>query len=439
MRIGRSPFSFPPSKYAPSSGRRPFCGWLTSDPAARRVAVWCEAGLDTTAVLFVPLLVLVPRSIAPLVSAAGLCAAGLVLSTRRLELRPAVAGTGMVLAGLLAWGTISAAWSIDPWRSLVLSARLAGIFAAGLALIAAADRIAAPRRLMLWLLGGLALGMAMAATELFSRGALGALVTERPYQAARLNQASVTFAILLPPVCAVLVCRGQKVCAVVFATATVATIYALAGTSAKATLTVGLALGALLYLGQTRAARAAAVISLVLVITAPLSFARLERLPGLTHTADAIKLSAGHRLLIWSFVGTRIAERPLVGWGLDSSRAIPGGKDPIRPGEDWLPLHPHNAPLQLWLELGVPGAVLFALLTAHAWVGLAAAPWPRIFAAATGASLTIALTASFTTYGIWQEWWLGTLWFTLFLILVMGQLARQGLGCAETPRLARPR
>src|SRR6202043_2906705 len=144
-------------------------------------------------------------------------------------------------------------------------------------------------------------------------------------------------------------------------------IYALAGTSAKAAAAVGLALGVLLYLGPTRAARAAAVISLVLVITAPMSVARLERLPGLVQTADQIKLSAGHRLLIWSFVGSRIAERPLVGWGLDSSRAIPGGKDPIRPGEDWLPLHPHNAALQLLLELGAPGAVLFALLVAHAW------------------------------------------------------------------------
>src|SRR5437899_6904393 len=111
MRIARSPFSFPQSKYAPSSGRQAFgCGcclqgtrkarkeptaasrWrasptvrlpgLTADQAAGRIAAWFEAGLDTAALLFFPLLVLVPRSIAPLVSAAGLCAAGLVVSAR---------------------------------------------------------------------------------------------------------------------------------------------------------------------------------------------------------------------------------------------------------------------------------------------------------------------------------------------------------------------
>ena len=34
-----------------------------------------------------------------------------------------------------------------------------------------------------------------------------------------------------------------------------------------------------------------------------------------------------HRLLIWDFTLERIAERPLLGWGLDTSRAIPGGTD----------------------------------------------------------------------------------------------------------------
>ena len=155
-----------------------------------------------------------------------------------------------------------------------------------------------------------------------------------------------------------------------------------------------------------------------------MTFARLERVSDLVATADAVKLSAGHRLLIWSFVGDRIAEHPLAGWGLDSSRAIPGGKDPIEPGETWLPLHPHNAALQLWLELGVPGAVLFALLTGICRGSRSArAEWPRLFAAAAGGSLATAFVASLATYGIWQEWWQGTLWFSLFLVLVMARAA----------------
>ena len=113
--------------------------------------------------------------------------------------------------------------------------------------------------------------------------------------------------------------------------------------------------GSLLYRMRPLVARAVLAISVAAVVSAPLTFAQLEQLPGLAAAADRFKISAGHRLLIWSFTGDRIAERPLTGWGLDASRAIPGGRDPIRPGEAWMPLHPHNAALQLWLELGAPG------------------------------------------------------------------------------------
>jgi O-antigen ligase len=308
-------------------------------------------------------------------------------------------------------------------RTLTLAARLAGLFAAGFALVASAGLVVASRRLALFLLIGLSLGIAMAATELATDGALGSLFVDRPYSATRLNQASIAFSILVLPVSAVLVSLGQTIFAVLLAAATAATVYALAGTAAKAVLLAGLPMGLLLYRAGAAAARAAAVISVIAIITAPLSFARLEQLPGLGEIADVVKVSAGHRLLIWSFAGDRIAERPLAGWGLDSSRAIPGGEDPIRAGETWMPLHPHNAALQLWLELGVPGAVLFALMVALLWHALAGAAWPRFFAAAAGAGLTIALVGCFATYGMWQEWWLGTLWFSVFLILVMARVS----------------
>jgi exopolysaccharide production protein ExoQ len=361
---------------------------------------------------------------AALASGAGLCAAGLVLSTGRNRLSPALGLTALLLGCLLLWGAVSALWSVDPLRTLAVAARLAGIFAAGLALAAAAGLIAAPRRLAHFLVVGLALGLAMAAVELATNGVLGSHFSDRAFQASRLNQASISFAILVAPVSAMLACRGRKLWAMLLAAATAVTVFALAGTAAKAVLLAGLPMGPLLYRSRSLVARAAAVISIVVIVAAPLSFARLAWLPALSETADSLKFSAGHRLLIWSFAGDRIAERPLGGWGLDSSRAIPGGRDPIRFDETWLPLHPHNAPLQLWLELGVPGAVLFALLVAFAWVALARAEWPPLFAAAVGASLTCAFVGCFATFGIWQEWWLGTLWFSLFLILVMAKVVR---------------
>ena len=390
---------------------------------ARRIAAWSEAGLDTAALLFFPLLVVLPRGVAALVSVAGLCAAGLVLSANGMKLTRSFLVAAMLLGGLLLWGTASALWSVDPMRSLVVAARLAGLFAVGLALAAAAALVAAPRRLTSLLLIGMALGIGMVSIELTSAGGLSSLVSDRAYRPTQLNQASISFALVVLPASALLISLGRAIFATLLAAATAVTVYELAGTAAKAVLLAGLAIGLLLYRARPVVAGVALAISVAAIIAAPLTFARLERLPGLGETADSFKISAGHRLLIWSFAGDRIAERPVTGWGLDSSRAIPGGDEPIRPGETWMPLHPHNAALQVWLELGAPGAALFALLTAIVWGALARVEWPPLFAAAAGASLTIAFVGCFGTYGIWQEWWLGTLSFSLFLILVMGRVA----------------
>jgi exopolysaccharide production protein ExoQ len=424
-RSGRTTASEPICRrHQPTRGN--LNSYLFSQLTAPGMAGWSEVGLDIAVLLFFPLLVLVPRGVAALLSFAGLSAAGLLMSSRGSRLSPAVSLAAVLLGCLLVWGALSALWSVDPMRSLTVAVRLTGLFAVGVAILAATGSITAPGRLTLLLVVGLALGVGMALTELMTDGVLSSYFSDRAYQPARLNQASISFAILCLPISGILVCRGYKMPGVLLAVATAATVCFLAGTAAKAALIAGLPMALLLSRVGPIVARAAAVISTIIIVTAPLSFARLERLPVLTEGADDVKLSAGHRLLIWSFAGDRIAEQPLFGWGLDSSRAIPGGEDLIRPGETWLPLHPHNAPLQLWLELGVPGAVLFALVIALAWWVLAEAHWPPLFFAAAGGSLTTAFVGCFATYGIWQEWWLATLWFSLFLVSVMAHQVKVG-------------
>jgi O-antigen ligase len=387
-----------------------------------------EAGLDLAALVFLPLLVAAPRAATVLVAVAGVCAGGLVLAHR-----PALSGRGLaapaaLFAALLAWGAASAVWAPEPRHSLVFAARLSGLFAAALMLAAAAPSVAAPARLTRCLIAGFVVALALAMIAFAGRGWLIQPFSTRPYQPPWLNQAANGFAILVLPCAAALAGRGRRVAALAFALAAAATVLTLVGSAPKVALGAGLATAALFALGGARVARLAAILSVLVIVTAPLTFARLERLPRLAEFAEAAKQSAEHRLLIWSFVGDRIAERPLAGWGLDAARAIPGGGEPIRHGETWLPLHPHNAPLQLWLELGVPGAVLGALLAAQLWRALAAACWPRPFAAAAAGSLAAALVASLGTYGIWQEWWLGTLALCLFLVRVMARAAAPAAG-----------
>ena len=148
--------------------------------------------------------------------------------------------------------------------------------------------------------------------------------------------------------------------------------------------------------------------------------------------APWLPLSAHHRLRIWAFTSEAVVERPILGWGMDTARSLPGGKAQVvitRPpaqGEatgagaasaseppltgELLPLHPHNAALQVWLELGAVGAVL-----AMALVGLTVSRVGRLSrqkvdrAAALG-YITAAFVIAYFSYGIWQTWWLAALW-----------------------------
>ena len=146
-----------------------------------------------------------------------------------------------------------------------------------------------------------------------------------------------------------------------------------------------------------------------------------------------MKASAVHRLVIWRFVGDRIAERPLLGWGMDASRAIPGGEaqaSGVMPdvrlpaGATMLPLHPHDAALQWRLELGLPGALLCLVVLGQALWRIAGSPRmpPKQRALALGYAAAL-LTIAMLSFGAWQAWWLSAIWLSAaFLVGVRPRL-----------------
>ncbi|WP_244442662.1 O-antigen ligase family protein [Azospirillum lipoferum] len=117
--------------------------------------------------------------------------------------------------------------------------------------------------------------------------------------------------------------------------------------------------------------------------------------------------SAQHRVEIWGHAAERALRTPVFGQGIDASRSLPpeGAVSEFSPiGDSLLPLHPHNAFLQVWLETGAVGAalalaVLLMLLAATARLDRHAQPFAlALFAAA--------LAMGSTAYGIWQPWWM---------------------------------
>ena len=125
-----------------------------------------------------------------------------------------------------------------------------------------------------------------------------------------------------------------------------------------------------------------------------------------------------HRLYIWEFTAEKISEKPILGWGIDSSRSIPGSDREVLPSGEILSLHPHNAALQIWLELGIIGASIFSLIIMY--LGFSIASISDNYMRATALStLYSALTFSFLSFGIWQNWWISSLILTALFVRIL--------------------
>ena len=164
-----------------------------------------------------------------------------------------------------------------------------------------------------------------------------------------------------------------------------------------------------------------AALMFVATISAPFVVPRPTANFELTEAMSPLPNSTQHRLYIWEFVAENALKRPFLGWGFHSSRFIPHGQYRPPIGMAYLPLHPHNAPLQIWLELGIPGAFLFAILSALVVIqsiGTQALKKMSVHAATLGSIAAFAAVA-FTAYGLWQSWWVAAGWMTTVILLAL--------------------
>jgi O-antigen ligase len=122
------------------------------------------------------------------------------------------------------------------------------------------------------------------------------------------------------------------------------------------------------------------------------------------------------RLELWAFVVEKISERPLLGFGLEAGRFLPldGMAHKFFGGE--FMHHPHNGILQVWFEMGLVGAGLFAM----GWgllitqIGKQNALTQRYALAAVVCVLVI----STVSHGLWQTWWISALVMLPFFFVI---------------------
>jgi O-antigen ligase len=380
-------------------------------PARRFDVAICTA---TTAILLPPLGVLAPAGTAPLLAFAAL--AVLVAGGSRVwRALLALLAPALLLAAIGLWGMVSAAWSIVPGHSLLEGARFLLLAFAGLVFVAGTGTIdeAGRRRVGASLLIGLALGLAVVAIEILGDFPLHRLGGNAPagFPIAKLDRGAQILVLAAIPAAAAM---DRRWTGWVIALAVALALWPLKSSTAVVSLGAAIiACLAALYRPRLVVAVGAAVF-IVLTIAMPVTLPSRETI-GASHEAfPQVRSSAQHRLVIWHWTADRIGERPIRGWGMDAARSIPGGDTKVEaymdlrpyglelPGQV-MPLHPHDAILQWWLELGAVGALLGAALAVFLWLQ----------AGRTGAYelalLAAAMPPLLLSFGVWQSWWLSTL------------------------------
>jgi O-antigen ligase len=136
---------------------------------------------------------------------------------------------------------------------------------------------------------------------------------------------------------------------------------------------------------------------------------------------DALPLSWAARVGIWRYVCGRILEQPWIGHGLDASRAVTDRIQVRALNMRAVPLHPHSASLQIWFETGAVGAVLAAATLIAGGIALSRlCADNRPAAAAAAATLASLGLVANVSFGIWQEWWLATMFVAAALTAAIG-------------------
>jgi O-antigen ligase len=392
---------------------------LGHSPALASVA------LTAAVALALPLALAAPLGLAPLLVVAAV--AVLIGDGWPRQVDRTFPLSAMTFALLVSWGALSAIWSIDPARSASMAARLALTFVAGAILLDKALRLhrAGRRRMALAAVIGTGIGLLLLLAEIATDQAVlragRALLGSREPTPVMMNRAATVAALMVwPAAYAIHRWRGFWP-ALAFVFVALIALWFLENTTAFLAGLVGLGVCALALAAPQPVRRLMIAGSVAGILAAPLAVSLLAEREDL-HLQ--IKPSAVHRLMIWQFTVDRIDERPWLGWGLESARELPGGDKEItfttRDGT-WtrqsLPLHTHNAALQLRVELGILGAVLFAILVAAIGFALGRIV-DRPGHAVRLALLATTLTVSMASYGIWQFWWLAAI--ALALVAMVG-------------------
>ncbi len=350
-------------------------------------------------------------------------------------------GMLLLVCAFLLWAGLTTLWSIAPADSFSRWTKVVAVLVALAAALLAVNELGSSARANLQTTLAISWAAAlvlMAIDTLVLHGDILHLVrppyAESVWTFVPYKRSAAMLTLLAPAVLSILVGRGRLLLAATQLGLLCLVLWTISATTALLTLIAGIStFGLCAVVPKSWLRGVPAVVAAIMFLT-PAVIMVVPR--DMSPLASSVSTSALHRAAIWRFAVDRIAERPLFGWGMDSSRAIPGGKSPaplvhwLRAGHptdaqpddliryledtqpELMPLHPHNVALQWWMELGGIGAVLAALVTWRLGFGVVSTNADRCRPAAGAATLVIAMTLAAASYGAWQSWWLSALGIT---------------------------
>ena len=356
---------------------------------------------------------LVPRATVIFLILAGIGILAHSIHKKNAPLFPPRFFTG-ALAGILILAVASLLWSVAPDETLRRLPRTSSLFLFGL-LALAATRHTTPK-IADWAMTlttlALAIAFAFIAIEIYSDFAIYRTFIA-PFKQSSIkafktttfiNQPALLFALFLWPVVLALWVKGFRSLSILFIGLSLFVFIPSNSQSVGLALIAGsLACGlTAMFPRAMKIWLSLAIISLMIAMPSlPKSLQSL-----FTGYENWIPQSGMHRLEIWNFVVGKIAEKPLMGYGLEASRIL--GRDEIStviPGATLFSLHPHNGFLQMWLELGLGGYVILGLLCL--WLVHRISQLEGASKAFATGFFVCSLSLFSTAYGMWQSWLIG--------------------------------
>lgn len=371
---------------------------VAAAPPRDRLSLWCGWVLIGAAVLIPLLGWLAPLGFALLLSLVGL------LCLPAVRISDADRPVAIVLFAALIWAAATTTWSpyhpTDPSKSTILKLAFElPLYWSAISAARRADPVLRARALNVLAWGCALFGLVLA-EEAVTRAALyKALHAHYEPIRADLAESNVGHTTqVLSVIWPLAACGAPRHLRVWLGLMMVVGIAAAARAFGYDAPMMGLVLAPLAALlvwrWPQRGPKLMAISAAVLYLGIPLVIWGVRRCFDYDAIEAALPKTDSLRMGYWSHALDWIELRPVRGWGLEASRMFGPG----------IILHPHNSPLQFWLELGGVGAVMAAAFWYVALRRLAR-PTPNLAAAAAAACATVYLLFGIN-FGVWEEWWL---------------------------------